>query len=84
MSNTEWQTKIIDHFISSNTDPKSFEQLRLIDIENLEKYLPNIKDPKKKSEFLVELLRTASQDKTRVNIRKIDFIKFFIKCHSFF
>jgi len=84
LSNTEWQTKIIDHFISSNTDPKSFEQLRLIDIENLEKYLPNIKDPKKKSEFLVELLRTASQDKTRVNIRKIDFIKFFIKCHSFF
>ena len=68
MSNTEWQTKIIDHFISSNTDPKTFEQLRLIDIENLEKYLPHRKDPKKKSELLVELLRTACQDKTRVNL----------------
>jgi len=72
LSKTEWEIKIVDHFINSNTDPKTFEQLRLIDIENLEKYLPNIKDPKKKSEIQVELLRTASQD-TRVNFFKIYF-----------
>ena len=68
LSKTEWETKIISHFVKSNTDPKTNEQLRLIDIENLGKYLNNLKDQSSRNEILVELLRSASQDKNRVLI----------------
>lgn len=66
LAGTEWERHIIDHFKVSNTDAKSSEQLRLVDIDNIAKYYPSTPDAGIKSEILVELLRSASHEKKRV------------------
>ena len=66
LAGTEWERHIIDHFKVSNTDAKSSEQLRLVDIDNIGKYYPSTPDAGIKSEILVELLRSASHEKKRV------------------
>ena len=67
LAGTEWERHIIDHFKVSNTDAKSSEQLRLVDIDNIAKYYPSTPDAGIKSEILVELLRSASHEKKKSN-----------------
>ena len=66
MANSNWEKEIINHFVQSNTDPKIAEQLRLVDIDNMAKYFPSTNDQNLKSDVLVELLRSASVEKNRV------------------
>lgn len=70
MENSDWEIQIIEHFVNNNTDPKVAEALRLIDLENLGKYYPNLKDIKQKHQILIELLRSACFEKTRVKMFK--------------
>jgi hypothetical protein len=46
------------------------ESLRLIDIENLNRYYPVLNDLKQKHQILIELLRSTCFEKTRVIIGK--------------
>lgn len=56
--------------MNNNTDPKVAEALRLIDLENLEKYYPLLQDIKQKHQILIELLRSACFEKTRKQVMK--------------
>ena len=49
LESTEWEKVIIDYFILNNKDPKVAEPIRNLDLENLSKYLPLIKNTKIKN-----------------------------------
>lgn len=60
MARTEWEAKIVEHFITNNSESKMFEALRLIDIDHLEKYYGYLKEGEKlKDDILVELVRSS-------------------------
>ena len=65
--NAEWEKTICEHFIINNKDPKVPEPLRNVDLDNLSKYIPLIKNSKLKQQILMELLRSATHEK-RVTI----------------
>lgn len=65
LANSNWEKEMINHFTYANSNSKTSEQLRLIDLENIGKCLPNLTDQTTKKEILVEMLRTVSYD-TRV------------------
>jgi hypothetical protein len=60
----------VDHFVNTNMDPKIVEQLRLYDIENLARYFGTTSDASLRSDILMELLRSASYENTRVNVKE--------------
>jgi hypothetical protein len=62
---TSWEKQIVDHFIKTNADPKIGDNMRVVDIENLEKYLAIAQDKELKEEILTELLRSAAHEKIR-------------------
>lgn len=68
------------HFLQTNSDARIPEALRLVDLENISRYFLYIKDSDIKSEILVEMLRSAAIEKSRVcfflNIKHIRFKKF--------
>lgn len=64
--NTNWEKELVDHFINTNQDSKVLEPLRVCDIDNMPKYFPTTSDNSIKSDILVELLRSAAQEKNRV------------------
>lgn len=63
MENTDWEKQILEHFITNNKDPKVAEPLRILDLDNLNKYLPLIKNSKLKQQVLMEILRSATHEK---------------------
>ena len=64
--NTSWEKQIIDHFINTNTDPKTTENIRVVDMENLEKYFVTTLSKSLKEDVLTEFLRSAGCEKSRV------------------
>ena len=71
LESTEWEKVIIDYFILNNKDPKVAEPIRNLDLENLSKYLPLIKNTKIKQQVLMELLRSATHEK---RVKKFSFL----------
>ncbi len=65
--NAEWEKTICEHYITNNKDPKVAEPLRIVDLDNLSKYVPLVKNSKVKQQILMELLRSATHEK-RVRI----------------
>lgn len=67
--NTPWERQAVDHFIKTNQESTMPESLRLVDLEMLDKYYSMSEDKLIKDEILVEFLRSASLEKTRVFIK---------------
>ena len=66
LGGTDWEQQILDHFLTNGADPKFSEPIRVSEIENLGKYYSSIKDLELKHKILLELLRAAAFEKTRV------------------
>jgi hypothetical protein len=67
LNGTDWEKQIVEHFINTNRDQKSPEPLRLVDMDNLDKYYSRLSDAQLKNEILFELLRSAANEHSRVN-----------------
>ena len=61
--NPDWEKTICEHFIANNKDPKVAEPLRIVDLDNMTKYVPLVKNSKVKQQLLMELLRSATHEK---------------------
>ena len=67
MAKSDWETKIVELYVTNNAETKMHESLRLIDIENLERYYNNFRDDSKlKDVILLELVRSACTEQARV------------------
>jgi hypothetical protein len=76
LTNTKWENQIIEEFLKANTEPSSPESLRLTAFNNLEKYFLSCLNKQLKDEILIELLRSAAYEISRVNI----FTNLLIEC----
>lgn len=63
--NTHWESDIVNGLITNNMDGKAPDQLRNVDMENLEKYLSITQDRQIHESILTELLRSATFEKNR-------------------
>ncbi|CAF0708647.1 unnamed protein product [Brachionus calyciflorus] len=63
--NSNWEIEIVNGLINNNIDTKVNDQLRCIDMENLEKYLATTKNKQIREDILSELLRSATLEKNR-------------------
>ena len=68
LAKSDWENKIVEHFVTNNAETKMHESLRLIDIENLERYYNSFRDDSKLKEvILLELVRSACTEQARVS-----------------
>lgn len=77
LENTDWEKLIVEHFITNNLDVKAPEPLRILDLDNLNKYNQLVKNAKVKQQILMELLRSATHEKRVTKMKKIFYCYYF-------